>query len=190
LEQGRLGQVPPNITHNSVISEEEASNLPHVAICLLGNFKAEGGINYHIINVASESMTGLQPRWWMEKLVSITESENRFDGPAFATPDGRLAFSCDYDAVFRTYLKRVQALTSFVPDDVNVDIYYSLSRTPRKSALTRARRANIGSTHLDAMNRWRTVETAQGRRSRFNMRQLYSEACLLMPTTWFYSYAL
>ena len=190
LDQGRVGQIPPNITHTSVISEEEATNLPHVAVCLLGNFKGEGGINYHIINVANETMSGLQPRWWMEKLVSVAENEGRYVGPAFATASGKLASSCDYDAVFRMYLKKVQATTDFIPDDVNVDVYYSLSRTPRKSALTRARRANIGTKHLDAMNRWRTVETAQGRRSRFNMRQHYSEACLLMPTTWFYSYAL
>jgi len=190
LSQGKVGHIPPTITHTSVISEEEAMKLPHVAVCLLGNFKGEGGINYHIINVANESMSGLQPRWWMEKLVSVAADEGRHTGPAFATPDGRLASSCDYDAIFREYLKKVQATTDLIPDDVNVDVYYSLSRTPRKSALTRARRANLGAKHLDAMNRWRTVETAKGRRTRFNMRQHYSEACLLMPTTWFYSYAL
>ena len=83
----------------------------------------------------------------MEKLVSVAENEGRYVGPAFATANGKLASSCDYDAVFRMYLKKVQATTDLIPDDVNVDVYYSLSRTPRKSALTWARRANSKPWH-------------------------------------------
>jgi hypothetical protein len=44
----------------------------------------------------------------MEKLVEVCEREGRSKEPAFATPDGTLAASPDYDAVFRKYLKVVQ----------------------------------------------------------------------------------
>ena len=190
LDKGRKGVIPPGLTHESIVEENEVVNLPHVAICLLGNFKGEGGVNYHTINVANNSLSGLQTRWWVEKLVNVANQEGRSRGPAFAYADGSLAVGSEYDAVFRKYLRQVQDTTNWIAGDVNVDVFFSLSRTPRKTALTRARRANLGKKHVDSMNRWRTVENAQGKRPRFNMRQHYSEACLLMPVTWFYSYAL
>jgi hypothetical protein len=188
--KGRDGVIPPKMTQNRLLTELEAKRLPHVAICLLGNFKGEGGINYHIINVANESKSGLETRWWIEKLIEVNEQEGRFHGPAFTTSTGKLAVPTDYDAVFREYLKRVQHDTDLIEDSINVDVYFSLSRTPRKSATARAQRANLSKEHIDKMNRWRTIENAKGKRPRFNMQQHYSEACLLMPTTWFYSYAL
>ena len=74
--------------------------MPHVAICLLGNFKGGGWINYYVINVASKPQSGLETRWWMEKLVEVCESEVRMRGPAFTTQSGYLATPGDYDAVF------------------------------------------------------------------------------------------
>lgn len=192
LDKGREGEVPEVLHANlqALLSEEMCSRLPHITLCLLGNFKGEGGIGYHMINVANETTSGLQTRWWMEKLVKICQSEGRVSGPAFADKFGNLASSVDYDAVFRKYLNLVQSSTDLIPEDINVDTHYSLNRTPRKSSLTRAKRANLHKEAQEEMNRWRTVEHAKTRRPRFNMRHHYSESCLLMPTTWLYSYAL
>ena len=174
---------------STVLSEKQCRELPHVAICLLGKFKGEGGDAYHVINVANESQSGLQPRWWIEKLVEVCESEGRRTGPAFASPDGKLAVPGDYDAVFRQYLTEVQEKSEFIDKTVDVDAWYNLSRTPRKTTITRMKRAGLGKDAED-MARWKTVENAKGRRPRFNMRHLYSEACLLMPVTWTCSYFL
>lgn len=190
LHKGKDGELPRNITKNSILSEKQCKKLPHVSVCLLGNFKGEGGINQHMINVASETQSGLEPRFWIEKVVEVAESEGRFFGPAFADEDGNLIAPGDFDALFREYLKRVQSETDLIDDDINVDVMYSLSRTPRKSALTRAKRAGLGKEFQEDMNRWKKIEKAKGRRPRHNMRQLYSEAVLLMPTTWLYSYVL
>jgi hypothetical protein len=57
------------------------------------------------------------------KLVEVWESEGRVDGPAFATSGGSLAFSPDYDAIFRKYLKIVQEETDLIPGDHDVDSY-------------------------------------------------------------------
>ena len=41
-------EVPPELTHNLVLDETTVHSLPHVAICLLGNFKGEGGeLSHH-----------------------------------------------------------------------------------------------------------------------------------------------
>ena len=45
LYRGRMGVVPPDLTLKSILEEKLVASLPHVAICLLGNFKGEGGVN-------------------------------------------------------------------------------------------------------------------------------------------------
>ncbi len=96
LPRGKDEHVPPGLNQSSVLS----MNLPHVTMCLLGKFKGEIGVDHHLIIVASKTISGLRPRWWLEKLVDVCDSKGRHFGPAFASSDGRLASSLDYDALF------------------------------------------------------------------------------------------
>ena len=101
-----------------------------------------------------------------------------------------MANSGDYDATFRRYLLRVQKTTEkLIFEDSDVDAMYGISRTPRKTATTRAQRAGLGG-EVEKMNRWRKAEMAANRRIRHRMSALYSEAVLMMPTTWLVSHAL
>ena len=191
LNKGRDGEIPDGAM-KKILTEAECLTLPHVCLCLLGDFKGEGGTNYHMMNLANKSISGLEVRWWIEQLVDVCKVEGRLSGPAFATPGGKLASMGDYNSVFKSYLKEVQSTTelNLIPEGNNVDEMYNLNRTPRKSALTRAKRAQLDKSLQDEMNRWRTVENARGKKVRFNMNDHYSEACLLMPRTWMYVYAL
>ena len=125
LKKDRDRVVPPGFTRKTVLAENMVRSLHHVAICLLGNSKGEGGANYHTINVVDESMSGLQMMWWVEKLVSIADQEGRSWGPAFANANGRLAVGSKFDTVFRKYLKQVQDKTSWISGDVNIDNFLS-----------------------------------------------------------------
>lgn len=87
INTGRTGTIPAWLNRNTILSEEQCMNLPHVVIPMLGQFKGETGINHHIMNVTSSTKSGLEPRWWLEKLVEVTESEGRTSGPAFAFAD-------------------------------------------------------------------------------------------------------
>ena len=100
IHHGRDGSVPPNLNRSTILSKSACRSLPHVAICLLGNFKGKDGINYHTVNVASKSQTGFPTRWWVEKLVVVCESEGRTHGPAFTTARGDLVDPGDYDVLF------------------------------------------------------------------------------------------
>jgi hypothetical protein len=86
--------------------------------------------------VANKMSSGLSPRWWMEKLVAMCVDEGRFDGPAFATPNGLLAVLPDYDTVFRKYLKIVREETDLIPGDHDVDQFYSTFPMPQKISAT------------------------------------------------------
>ena len=189
IDTGRDGALPERLTRHTVLTEEQCQRLPHVVLPMLGRFKGELGIDHHIVNVASETMSGLEPRWWLEKLIEVTESEGRTSGPAFADPMGVLADAGDYDATFRKYLLKVQETSNLIPKDSDVLTMYGISRTPRKTATSRAKRAGFDGL-LEEMNRWRKVELSATRRVRQRMSALYSEAVLMMPTTWRVSYAL
>ncbi len=141
--KGRVGDVPVALNKSTLLTEEVCRNLPHVTLCLLGKFKGETGINHHWIALANETVSGLQPRWWIKKLVLVCEQEGRVNDPAFATPDGELALSVDYDSMFRRYLLRVQEETNLIPEDQDVESRYSTNRTLRKTAVTRLARAGF-----------------------------------------------
>ena len=190
LHKGKEGVIPARIDKSTVLSEEECKNLPHVTICLLGKFKGETGVDHHLIMVANETSSGLRPRWWVEKLVEVGQSEGRTHGPAFALPEGILASSTDYNALFWKYLHVVQEETELIPRDQDVDALYSTFRTPRKTATTQIERAGFGNQFVDQLNWWRPQEKAQGRAARRRMNAHYAEALLLMPTTWIGSYVL
>jgi len=190
LEKGKVGTILVGLNRATVLKVEDCLKLPHITSCLLGKFKGKTGVDHHLITVANETSSGLCPRWWMEKLVEVCEMEGRFDGPAFATADGRLAASPDYDAIFCKYLKVVQEETDLIPGDHDVDALYSTYRTPRKTATTRIERAGFGHQFVDQMNRWRTQERSEGRAPRRRMNAHYADALLLMPTTWMGSYVL
>ena len=143
LHYGRNGSVPPKLNRSTILSETACRSLPHVAICVLGNFKGKDGINYHTVNVASKSQTGFPTRWWVEKLVAVCASEGRTHGPAFATARGDLADPGDYNTVFRSYVKQVQEATDLVDESKEVDSTYSLNRTLRRTLQTRLTRAGM-----------------------------------------------
>ena len=189
IEKGRGGSVPPRLTKNYVLTEEECANLPHVSVPLLGKFKGQVSIDHHIINVASESSSGLRPRWWLEKLLQVADEEGRFSGPAFASPQGNLISSMDFDATFRHYLEQVQEKTELIAREEDVHVMFGISRTPRKTATSRAKRAGYDDK-IDEMNRWRKTESAANRRVRLTLQMLYSGAVMMMPTTWRVSHAL
>ena len=63
--------VPLELTYNLVLDEATARSLLNIVLCLLGIFNGEEGVNHHIINVVNNSMSGLQTKRWVEKLVSV-----------------------------------------------------------------------------------------------------------------------
>ena len=63
LAKGRVGTIPAGLNKSTVLTKEVCLKLPHVTICLLGNFKGETGMDHHLIAVAKKTLSGLSPRW-------------------------------------------------------------------------------------------------------------------------------
>jgi len=192
LSKGRAGSIPAGlmITKEVILMEEVCVNLPHVTVALLGHFKGETKVDHHLIAIASVTRSGLEPRWWIKKLVSVCASEGRHNGPAFLDEHGQLASSPDYNSTFQGYLLCIQAETTLIDKDVDVFKVYNTYRTLRKTSTTRIERSGFGNDFVDKMNRWRAQEGAQGRMVRRRMSAHYADAVLFMPTTWVGLYVL
>ena len=54
--------------------------------------------------------------------------------------------------------------------DVNVSEEYGVSRSFRRGATAEARNRKVAENEIDAVNRWRNVENAKGRRPRLKMQ--------------------
>jgi hypothetical protein len=98
----------------------------------------------------------------MEKLVEVWEYEGRVDGPAFATSDGLLASSPDYNAIIRKYLKAVQEEADLILGYHDVDVYYSTYCTPRKTSAKRIEQAGFGHQFVNQTNRRRMQGRCEG----------------------------
>ncbi len=61
LGMGRLGVGLLSLDKNTILTKEICRNLPHVTICLLGQFKWETGTNHHMIALANNTVSGLEP---------------------------------------------------------------------------------------------------------------------------------
>jgi hypothetical protein len=100
LGKGKNGVLPANaLKRGLLLTEQECSNLPEVCLCLIGKFKGETGERHHSIVLANESSSGLQTRWWIEKLLEVCEAEGRTSGYAFYDAQGRPPVVSDYNAL-------------------------------------------------------------------------------------------
>ena len=157
---------------------------------MIGKFKGETGVREHLVAVASESKSGINVRWWLEKLIQVREAENCISGPAFGNSCGEVAKQRDYNEVLRHFLAvlRDDPNCNLIMNDDDIHKNYSFFHTFRKTAEGRARATGLGSDIQKAIHRWKKVERAKGRRPKFNMVDHYSTVRDLMPVTWRYLY--
>jgi hypothetical protein len=159
------------------LEEGREPNLkPHVVAPLLGRFKNELGERYHLLLLAAVTGSGLSPRKWLDWLVQAREEEGFTNGPAFRDGEGNLATSRAYEDLFIEVLSEIQEeRPDLIPATVEVTDH-GLSRSWRRTSTSIALAQGVGSTAVDFMNRWRTVENARGRRAVFkSMRDHYGD---------------
>ena len=77
-----------------------------------------------------------------------------------------------------------------IPASVDVQEEYDISRSFRRGATTQARHQRVSVHDIEAANRWRNVENAQGRTINQPMRDHYLEVSKMMPTLLLFSAAL
>ena len=142
---------------------EDPDWLEHVVICLLRRFKGETNTCWHMILLASEIASGLNPRYWLEKLVNIKETQKVISGPEISDMQGFILSNSNIEEEFHTQLERVQSQRpELTLDMVSVRKNYGLFRSCCKGWVARAKNVNIPKSDTYSFNRWRAVERAKG----------------------------
>jgi hypothetical protein len=165
----------------------DISTAPHVIKTLLGEFKGELEFKHHLMSPASTTSSGVELRWWIEKLIKVREEEGCITGPAFGYKDGSVALMREYDKILHHFLEMIQREDpNLIPETDDVHAYYGMFRTFCRTVKCRAQAANLDSGVQHAMNRWKKIEKTKGRHPRFNMVDHYSHVWDLMDVTWRY----
>ena len=68
-----------------------ANELEYVVIPLLGHFKGETGLQYHLTPLAAKTRSGLNIKCWVQRLVAVREESGITQGPAFCDSLGNIA---------------------------------------------------------------------------------------------------
>jgi hypothetical protein len=164
---------------------------------LLGRFKGEDGERYHLLLMASETASNLQPRKFIEILVKRREEQGFLQGPAFVDQDGKEIGSGKYEAIILGALHDHKLWEDEQPEGtekffegVEIDEVYGVSRSFKRGAITRAQEAGVKQPEVEFMGRWRKIEQAAGRKPGRSMREHYTELVQMLDARLSFSKAL
>jgi hypothetical protein len=74
-----------------------------------------------------------------------------------------------------------EARPELISKEVQVYKEYGVNRSFRRGATSEARARGVSPEDIDLINRWRSFESAKGKRPRMTMRDHYSDIRLMVP---------
>ncbi len=152
--------------------------LEHVVIPLMGRFKGESGTRNFMMVLATQTNSGIEIGKWVDLLSALLEMEGKSatSGPALCHEDGSLFNSACLNAELHDVLLEIQQVRSdLIPSEMDVKTKYSVNRSFRRGATTRAREAGVSDGTIAINNRWRQVERNGGNIPNLPMLELYTE---------------
>ena len=170
--------------------EESLNNIEYVVVPLLGTFKGETGIQYHLTPMVARTGSGSEVKRWLLRLIGVCEEAGITHGPAFCDSFGNVAKTEVYENAILERFCVIQRQSSLIPKDVNVYEDFGVSRSFRRGSTSEARVRGVTDRDVDFINRWRNHENAKGRKPRRSMRDHYSDIEILVPGLLRYSMAL
>ena len=148
----------------------------HLVVPLLGRFKGETGERYHLLAVASETASGLTPRFWAETLILCRENQGLTAGPAICNMDGSQCKMRDLEPLFLELLETIREEHPKLFDlDCIISEDFGLSPSMRRGADTRATLLKLSTRVIETMNRWKTIENARGAAPQLKLRERYAD---------------
>lgn len=161
---------------------------PHVPLMLAGRFKGETGDKVFCQPLAPKSKSGVDILLWFSRTLCLLEQQEVVAGPLFRAPVKksdmtRKASIGDIDPLFHEILRKVQKrYPSLIPDEVDVEGEYSISRSGRRGATSEAQNVELPQSVIEANNRWRKHQRAKGLSPSMSMMERYSDAKASVPT--------
>jgi hypothetical protein len=163
---------------------------PFVPLPLLGRFKGEIGNRHHIIPIVCVSKSGINNKFWFEKIIQLRAEQGRINGWLYQKEDGKREKASFVEPLFVNLLQEIKEETNLIPAKIDIKDKYGIYRSLRRGSNTEAVNQGVDKDDIDLNNRWRKVENAKGRRPTMGMRQHYTEIKLALKALLRYSGAL
>lgn len=121
---------------------------PHVVVSLLGRFKGETGIGYHILPIIATTPSGLEPRKWIGRLLTLYRERGINHGPIFCNRLGHRINASDIEQKFLERLEMLQeARPDLIPDGIEVAEEYGIYRSFRRGSTSTAVNPRVKKRH-------------------------------------------
>lgn len=136
---------------------------------------------------------GLKVRTWVERLIMILirEERGKLAGPAICGADGYVMERWILNGELHSALAKVQSSRpDLISASIQVDEKFSIHRSFRRGATTRAKEVNVGEVTINMNNRWRKVQNKSGSLPNLPMSELYVEMNQALATKLRFSRAL
>ena len=158
---------------------------------LLGRFKGEVDLWWHMVPISDQTHSNIPFRLWMERaMVRRVKHQHRTKGWLFEMRAGVRAKFGKYGPTFRSLVALARARNPhLVPLAIKLE-NFSLWRSPRRGAVLETTHRGIDSKVMELINQWRSKEAAKGSVPNLPMRQVYTEVRSTLPTMLLYSRAL
>ena len=166
------------LLENIEVGKEVEDGVPsHVAVPVIGFFKAEGGTRMHVFPIASKTRSGIEVRWWLEELVELLKEEGIKGCPAFCDKEGYQLRERDLEDVFQPVLEEMIAEggnKKWWPKGIDVKTNCRCFRSFRRGAENTAINNEVSEEVIELVNRWRDFEKSRGKQPGFNMLHHYA----------------
>lgn len=154
---------------------------PFVVVPLLGKFKGEDHHRQHLLFSAAQTASGLQPRKWLEGLVAIRQKQGLVHGPAMCDDEGFVTKQSVMNDAFLSCLETVKEdFPEVFPTDLKVPDF-DIDRSMRRGSDSRAKALGVSESDINAVNRWRKVEMAKGKKASHGMSDHYADVEFMRP---------
>jgi hypothetical protein len=152
----------------------------YVVVTLQGAVKGETNDRDHLLPCVPITASGVNVKESLKRLMSHKKSLGFTDGPAISDFNGRSFSTRDMTESLADILEDLfDSDRSLFPPDINTKELlrerYQAFRTFRRTSDTRAAEMAVSSLDIDIVNRWESVEKAQGRRAAMPMRLHYMQ---------------
>lgn len=143
----------------------------YTIIPLTGKFKGEHEDGEHLIPFVNETKSGIKVRSTLRHLIKQKHDLGFRDGPAISNHKGKLLTARELDKMLVESLSHIYNHDpSIFPGD-----FHSADDIAHSYQCFRAIEVKIAKTDMETVNRWRSVETAAGKRPNLPMHIHYAQ---------------
>ena len=134
-----------------------------VMVTLMGKFKGEDNLRWHLVPIVDVTSSGIQVRKWVRRLLFIRcHVDGVEEGPLFVNEAGKQARLSDYNSGFQMFITQARERHPKVfSSKVEVEDY-NLRRSLRRGSTTQAHNNGVLASTIELNNRWRKKEAAKG----------------------------